>query len=155
MLYGGVTCQKEKMILSTLVFRGSAIAFAVSQSALPVFAEPDPTQLSNTFRAVATLECNTLVATADGTLLWYKDCLLDREDGPAYIRPDGLRIWYQKGKWHREGGPAIEFPDGTRMWYRNGKLDREGGPAIERPNGMKQWYRNGEPYRKDGPAVTY
>lgn len=143
------------MMLSKLVFRGSAIALAVSQAAQPVGAEPDHKQLSPPFNSVAAAECDKLFVSAYGALLWYRDCLLDRKDGPAYIGPDGLQSWYRKGELHREGGPAIEFPDGTRMWYRNGKLHREDGPAVERPNGMKQWYRNGEPYRKDGPAVTY
>ena len=105
----------------------------------------------------------------DGTVVerWYKDGVLHREGGPAYVerRRDGTAViewWYRNNKLHREGGPAWvrHHTDGTviEQWYRNGKLYRDGGPSwVERhPNGTvtEEWYRNDKLHREDGPAYV-
>ncbi len=43
----------------------------------------------------------------DGTIEWYLDGNLHREDGPAVEKPDGTRVWFLHGKQHREDGPAV------------------------------------------------
>ena len=57
--------------------------------------------------------------------------------------PDGTIKYYKNGKLHREDGPAIEWYDGTIEWWLNGYLHRTDGPAIERPNGTREWWING------------
>lgn len=59
---------------------------------------------------------------------------------------DKLPIVYKKnGVFHREDGPAIIFPDGSEMYYQNGLLHRGNGePAIVLANGTKSWYVRGE-----------
>ena len=50
----------------------------------------------------------------DGTIKWYKNGLLHREDGPAIEWADGGKEWYINDKLHREDGPAVEYSDGTK-----------------------------------------
>ncbi len=52
-----------------------------------------------------------------GTVRWYKDDKLHREDGPAIEYEGGAKAWYVNGKLHREDGPAWEASDGTKYWY--------------------------------------
>ena len=46
------------------------------------------------------------------------------------IYPNGTVQYYQNDKLHREDGPAIEFEDGSVQWYKNNLLHREDGPAV-------------------------
>ena len=55
-----------------------------------------------------------------GTIRWYKNGKLHREDSPAYESPDGVKEWWLNGQRHREDGPAIEQDDGSKEWYLNG-----------------------------------
>jgi len=55
---------------------------------------------------------------------------------------DGTISWYKNGEIHRENGHAVEFDDGTKKWLINGKLHREDGPAIEWARGKHEWYLN-------------
>lgn len=98
---------------------------------------------------------NGKVTDSFGTIRWYKDGELHRDDGPAVDRYDGVKIWYINGKPHREDGPAVEYSDGRKDWFLNGVRHREGGPAIEFATGSKEWYHCGELHREDGPAREY
>ena len=60
-----------------------------------------------------------------------------------YVRNNGTIEYYQNGRLHRENGPAVERFDGTKFWYLNGERHREDGPAIELSDGTKSWYING------------
>ena len=88
----------------------------------------------------------------DGTIEYYQNGRLHREDGPA-INANGDKQWYINGKLHRLDGPAIERINGQEVWYKNGVYHRENGPAIKLENGNKYWYKNGELHREDGPAI--
>ena len=37
------------------------------------------------------------------------------------IRKDGTMVWYVDDYVHREDGPAIERPNGQKLWFINGK----------------------------------
>lgn len=58
---------------------------------------------------------------------------------------DGTISWYKDGEIHRENGHAVEFSDGTKKWCINGKLHREDGPAIEWTHSKHEWYLNDKP----------
>ena len=88
-------------------------------------------------------------------IIYYKNGLLHREDGPAIEYADGSEEWYINGERHREDGPAAEWAYGGKQWYLNGVLHREDGPAFEWADGEKQWYLNGLLHREDGPAIEY
>ena len=81
---------------------------------------------------------------ANGSIHWFFNGRLHRENGPAVERWGGDKHWYLNGDLHREDGPAMEYADGNKHWYLNGDLHREDGPAIEWVNGRKEWYLNGE-----------
>jgi hypothetical protein len=68
---------------------------------------------------------------SQGTMRWYLDGKLHREDGPAVKRIDGLNWWCIKGRYHRVDGPAVEYMDGTALWYRHDSLHRTDGPAVQ------------------------
>ena len=102
----------------------------------------------------------------DGTLMWFKNGLMHRVNGPAFISLTGTEYWYQNGEYHRDNDlPAITWANGTRMWYQRGKLHRNDsggsgsgrndGPAIIDHNGTKYWYLNDKLHRDDGPAIVY
>jgi len=38
------------------------------------------------------------------------------------VDTEGTVRWYLNGKIHREDGPAIEYAGGSRYWYLNGKI---------------------------------
>jgi hypothetical protein len=89
-----------------------------------------------------------------GTVRWYLNGKLHREDGPAYELGE-VKEWWVYGKRHREDGPAIVRKGGTKAWYLNDELHREDGPAVERSDGYKRWYLNGLLHRVDGPACEW
>ncbi|AYV83875.1 MAG: hypothetical protein Hyperionvirus13_18 [Hyperionvirus sp.] len=90
-----------------------------------------------------------------GTRFWYKNGLLDRDDGAAIeYRSGKIREWFVGGLRHRSDGPAVESPDEKR-WYFMGVLHRDNGPAVENINGTQLWYKNGKLHREDGPAAIY
>ena len=95
-------------------------------------------------------EYKVTVEENDGTIKWYHNNKLHREDGrPAVECADGSKYWYLNDKLHREDGHAIECADGTKHWYINGKSHREDGPAAEYADGSKYWYLNGESLTED------
>lgn len=95
-----------------------------------------------------------VVSKYGGSVAYYKNGQLHREDGPAIewrngdrqlwvngeLWRDGDTEWWIDGKLHRENGPAIEWTDGTQMWFFNGKKHRLDGPAIDYANGHKEWW---------------
>lgn len=94
------------------------------------------------------------VIWSDGTSFWYINDLLHREEGPAIRYFNEAQHWFINGKKHREGGPAVEYKDGETEWYKDGILHREDGPAID-GNEVKEWWVNGIRHRIDGPAIVY
>jgi hypothetical protein len=90
-------------------------------------------------RANRVVKKNGMPVNRNGSLFWYRDGELHREDGPAVIKPDGSQFWKRDGQLHREDGPAEIWADGTRRWYRNNRLHREDGPAEIRPDGTQRW----------------
>ena len=66
---------------------------------------------------------NGLVVQAEGSG-WYKDGLLHRIDGPAWIDATlrGSEEWYFNGKLHRTDGPAAFSWDGTAEWWVRGQI---------------------------------
>lgn len=60
------------------------------------------------------------------------------------VEDDGTISWYMNGRLHREDGPAIERADGNKYWYINDKQHREDGPAVEYRSGNKYWFINDE-----------
>ena len=65
------------------------------------------------------------------------------------VDDNGTIFWFINDKLHREDGPAVEHADGSKSWYLSGECHREDGPAIERANGDKYWYLNGEYHREE------
>lgn len=78
----------------------------------------------------------------DGTEYWFKNNLLDREDGPAIISKDGSEYWYKNGKQHRKEGPTATHPNGSKYWHKDGKQHHENGPAIIRGDGSVEYFLN-------------
>ena len=54
-------------------------------------------------------------------------------------------VWDKDDLFHREDGPAIEGLDsrGMKAWYKNGVLHNENGPAVANANGRKEWWVEG------------
>jgi len=71
-----------------------------------------------------------------GSILWFKDDLLHREDGPAVEHADGDKEWFFHGKRHREDGPAFEY--GEKKLFANG-LAYGRGRVI-----MDEWWIDGK-----------
>jgi hypothetical protein len=63
---------------------------------------------------------NGKVTKENGSVVWYKDDKLHREDGPAVDRQDGHKEWWLNGERHRDDGPAIENHSGEKYWYIDG-----------------------------------
>lgn len=81
----------------------------------------------------------------DEIVIWYKNDVAHREDGPAVEFPnDGYKAWYFNGELHRVGGPAVMHANGDKEWYFHGIQHREDGPAFEASNGYREWWTNGE-----------
>ena len=73
---------------------------------------------------------------------YYKNGVLDRDDGPAIEYTNGSKEWYKDGKLHRENGPAIEC-DISTCWLINGEFHREDGPAIIYIDNRQKWFYKG------------
>lgn len=93
----------------------------------------------------------------DGSKAWYRNGLLHREDGPAFICNDGKESWYRHGRLHREGGEPAVISNEEKGWWLFGKRHRTNGPAytLANKNGyIKQiWYWQDKIHRVDGPAL--
>ncbi|MDA8165674.1 MAG: hypothetical protein M0017_11655 [Desulfobacteraceae bacterium] len=88
------------------------------------------------------------VISTPRAVMWRRNGVLHREDGPAYERADGTRRYYRHGVLHREDGPAVVHPDGTCLWFRHGILCREDGPPVELGAVTREWYWGGTFYRE-------
>ncbi|WP_175912367.1 hypothetical protein [Burkholderia metallica] len=77
---------------------------------------------------------------SNGTVEYFKDDKLHREDGPAMIDADGYKVWFVNGLRHRLDGPAVLGPDGHQAWYVEGQLHREDGPALILKTGTREWF---------------
>ena len=84
-----------------------------------------------------------------GTVCWYKDGELHREDGPAIEWAHGDKTWWLNGQRHRLDGPAVEYANGDKAWFLNGQRHRLDGPALERSDGDKYWYLNDIEYTEE------
>lgn len=83
------------------------------------------------------------------SIVWLKNGILHREDGPAIEHKRGEKNWYFNGKLHREDGPATEYSDGSYEYWLNGILHREDGPAIFYINEETEWWINGIQYSEN------
>ena|ERR1700691_4939527 len=53
---------------------------------------------------------------------------------------NGSIFYFLNGFIHREDGPAVTHPNGNMHYYLNGKLHREDGPAIIHPSGKIYYF---------------
>lgn len=80
-------------------------------------------------------------ATATGgmMILWKKQGLFDRANGPAIeCRTERCDVEYPG---HPQG--CLQAKLGSKYWLMAGKLHRLGAPAIEQPDGNGEWWYNG------------
>ena len=76
-----------------------------------------------------------------GAVLYYKNNLLHRKDGPAMVMKDGTQVWYKNGQIHSYNNePALITSDGFRAWYDTGIRHRSDGPAVIHPDGKLSFY---------------
>ena len=61
-----------------------------------------------------------IVEYLNGTLIYFLNGFIHKEDGPAIIRSTGTIIYYLNGKRHREDGPAIIYSFGLEYYYLKG-----------------------------------
>jgi len=62
-----------------------------------------------------------IVEYSNGTISYYLNGELHRENGAAIIRNDGSEEYCLNDKRHREDGPAVIYSDGTINYYINDK----------------------------------
>jgi hypothetical protein len=66
----------------------------------------------------------------DGHEIWYKNNLLHREDGPAYIDFGAkMQSWWKDGMRHREDGPSILFLNKKFSMWLNGRIVIDDTPS--------------------------
>jgi hypothetical protein len=56
-----------------------------------------------------------------GTIEYYKNGLLHREDGPAVITNKDYKEWWNEGLLHNLNGPARIYPDGREGYFIHGE----------------------------------
>lgn len=78
---------------------------------------------------------------SDNTIIYLKNGVLHRTDGPAVIHNDGVSEFWLEGRRHRNIGSAIVDYYGPFVKIRNGKID----PS----------YYCDEAYNEDGPILMY
>jgi len=76
------------------------------------------------------------------------------KDG-KHIDVVGTIRYYKNDKLHREDGPALEWDFGDKEWWLNGVYHREDGPAVEGINNHREWWIHGKRHRKDGAAIIW
>ena len=55
-----------------------------------------------------------------GSVVFYKDGKMHRDEGPACISPGRFQQWRKNGMLHREDGPAFKWGDGKiEFWLFN------------------------------------
>lgn len=107
--------------------------------------------------------------TFKNAVIYIKDGMLHREDGPAFLintRYNYSCIYYKHNKVHREDGPAsIKYSCNKKenkiMWVVNGKIHKTDGPSsivVRYENNnvyyKETWFFNGIVHRVDEPAIT-
>src|ERR1700691_4077197 len=81
-----------------------------------------------------------IVKYHDGSIEYYLNGELHRENGPAIIYPNGSIYYYLNGKSHREDGPAAIWNDGTIFYYlNNNDITEEVEEWIKENNIPKVW----------------
>jgi hypothetical protein len=95
-----------------------------------------------------------------GKALYYDESEFETLAEGCYIDWDFEEVMYFKdGLHHREEGPSIENQDDNNSWHLNGLLHRVGGPAIVNVTSRyvvhKEWFQHGLYHRDDGPAKIY
>jgi hypothetical protein len=85
---------------------------------------------------------------ADGTL--------HNSIGPAWEQQlEGkyeATLWYRNGVVHRDDGPAYLNSDGTEVWYRNGRIHRDDDlPAVIEACGWREYWVDGVQIRVETP----
>lgn len=121
----------------------------------------------------------------DGSVEWWCEDELHREDGPAVVYTNGDFEWLIHGAYSRLDGPALihhrcgeictrdwhfRFNDTCKnvvQWRVGGELHRKDYPAVisndgeypvqldDHMLGKREWYRNGVLHNREGPAVIY
>ena len=100
--------------------------------------------------------CVDKFVTRCGDKFYFKNYKLHRDtcEYPTVIRVNGTMIWYKNGMIHRDNDLPAKIVKGDELWYKNGLLHRENDlPAVNRLNGCQKWYKNGKLHRESGPAV--
>lgn len=99
----------------------------------------------------------TRVEYKDGSVAWYIDDSLHREDDlPALIESNGNKTWALCGDYHRANDlPARIYANGDQEWYMCGKRHRDNDkPAVIKEDTM-EWWICGRLHRdNDKPAIV-
>lgn len=87
------------------------------------------------------------------------DKLHSYDDKPAFISSNGTLKWFKNDKLHRENLPAVIKPDGTMEWYRNGETnsfnDKPGFIQCDKSHYTQEWFKDDYFYRDNGkPTVV-
>lgn len=118
----------------------------------------------------------------EGSIFYYNNGRLHRDDGPAVEQANGVHLWIQNGLIQNiEYTPAfktaceitpsdslvtdsltneikyIKIVYGEKYYYKDSSLTiihRNDGPAYTGKDG-EMWYINGKIHRTDGPALLY
>lgn len=121
--------------------------------------------LTDTIESSKELNGKYIKIEADGSriTIWYKNGLIHRDDGPAYLKKDTrfntIKKWYKNGLIHRDNDAAVVTRNSSgkiiEEWHQNGELHRDGDkPAIiNEEKNEKQWYQHGLLHREDDPAI--
>ena len=81
-----------------------------------------------------------IVEYPNGSIYYYLNGIIHREDGPAIISSFDNRYYYLNGKLHREDGHAIIWYDGTVFYYINDNdITKEVNEWIKENNIPKDW----------------
>lgn len=104
-------------------------------------------------------ELKVVYNSSQDSILFTKQGLLHREDGPAVITPKQTK-WFQNGDLHREDGPAV-VGNNESVWYQFGKKHRADGPAMvsswtdkQGLHESKRWFYEGQKHSLTEPAVV-
>lgn len=80
---------------------------------------------------------------------YYKNDVLHRDNGPAFIAKNGTKKWYKNGLLHRINKPAFIWNNGNIEWYLEGQRHCETGPAKIYPGRIEEWYLFDTRYTKE------
>src|ERR1700691_131013 len=81
-----------------------------------------------------------IIEYPNGSIYYYLNGIIHREDGPAIIFSHGRLDYYLNGKWHREDGPAVIWSKGIIDYYLNDKnITKEVNNWIKENNIPEVW----------------